>query len=78
MAMPEPKNKPLVSLEDHNTKQRDLYARHARRHAKPNGIACPDCGRELVDTSPNFTLLSVPPKKHVGCNRCGYRGYCVV
>jgi hypothetical protein len=43
----------------------------------PNGIACPKCGEELLDTQPNVTLASMPPKKNVGCSseKCDYIGY---
>ena len=42
-----------------------------------NGIACPKCGEELLDTKPNETLTSIPPKKNVGCSseECDYMGY---
>lgn len=42
-----------------------------------NGIACPKCGEELLDTQPNVTLTSMPPKKNVGCSndKCDYTGY---
>jgi C4-type Zn-finger protein len=43
----------------------------------PNGIACPKCGEELLDTQPNVTLTSMPPQKNVGCSseKCDYTGY---
>lgn len=42
--------------------------------ALPNGIACPECGAELVDTEPDVTLLSAPPQKKVRCSQCAYSG----
>ena len=40
-----------------------------------NGIACPQCGRELLDTTPNLVLTSYPPKKNIHCGNCEYKGY---
>lgn len=40
-----------------------------------NGMKCPKCEKELVDTNPNRLLLSSPPKKEVLCQSCGYSGY---
>lgn len=40
-----------------------------------NGIACPECGNELTDTSPNKTWLKETPKKGVVCDKCGYSGF---
>lgn len=40
-----------------------------------NGIACPKCGAELLDSKPTETLLSNPPQKNVNCDECGYVGY---
>lgn len=42
--------------------------------SRPNGIACPECGKELVDTNPSVTLTSNPPQKRVGCRRCRWIG----
>jgi hypothetical protein len=41
----------------------------------PNGIACPDCGGELWDSSPGLILTSSPPQKNVHCPACHYRGF---
>jgi hypothetical protein len=32
---------------------------------QPNGIKCPKCGEELMDTYPNMILTSDPPQKNV-------------
>ena len=50
---------------------------HERNSGKPrlNGIACPSCGEELLDSNPNFTLDSAPPQKAIHCSGCGYMGY---
>lgn len=42
---------------------------------RPNGIACPKCEKELLDTCPGIMLASNPPRKYVHCPACGYRGY---
>ena len=39
-----------------------------------NGIACPRCEGELVDSSPGVTLMCNPPKKDVHCPACHYHG----
>lgn len=41
----------------------------------PNGIACPECGTELVDSNPNMMLCSDPPKKAIACTKCEFTGY---
>jgi len=66
----------MKTLDQHNTERRDAHraAREAMR-PHPNGIACPDCGKELWDSSPMITLTSAPPQKDVHCPECGYRGY---
>lgn len=38
------------------------------------GIACPECGSELIDSNPHSILVSWPPKKTVHCSKCGYKG----
>jgi predicted RNA-binding Zn-ribbon protein involved in translation (DUF1610 family) len=65
--------KKLKTLEAHNAAARQAYAQSAAAHK--NGIACPDCGAELVDPSPNITLTSNPPMKATKCLACGYKGY---
>ena len=44
---------------------------------KHNGIACPKCGNELFDSSPNTFYTSSPAQKAIHCS-CGYVGYKVV
>lgn len=41
---------------------------------RPNGLACPKCGEQLLDTTPNLSLDSFPPQKNVHCE-CGYHGF---
>ena len=42
---------------------------------QPNGIKCPKCGEELMDTYPNMILTSDPPQKNVHCPKCDHKGY---
>lgn len=68
----------LKSLDEHNssawTTQTNMYSDDPRR----NGIACPECGNELMDTNPMMTLTSHPAKKNVHCPKCEYKGYRIV
>ena len=40
----------------------------------PNGIACPECQCELMDSNPSICLTSCPPQYSVHCPSCGYTG----
>lgn len=62
----------MKSLEEFNRERRQSYI-----IATPtkNGIACPKCGNELVDTNPNVTLTIYPSQTSVHCLGCDYRGY---
>jgi DNA-directed RNA polymerase subunit RPC12/RpoP len=68
----------LKSLDEHNSNawstQVNMYSDDPRR----NGIACPECGNELMDTNPMMTLTSHPAKKNVHCPKCEYKGYRIV
>ena len=66
----------MKTLEQHNKER--MEAHEAMRRAgepHPNGIACPECGKELWDSNPMMTLASYPPKKNIHCPECGYSGY---
>lgn len=53
----------------------ERYAAYqAWREPRPNGITCPTCGAELVDSDPTLCLTSDPPQTKVYCNSCGYSG----
>ena len=54
----------LKSLEEHN-EERSKYWRGAITLERKNGIACPLCGDELLDTNHMVTLTSNPPQKNV-------------
>lgn len=43
--------------------------------AGKNGIACPDCGAELVDVDPSTIQLLYPPLTKVHCDNCGFSGH---
>ena len=66
----------LKTLEEHNA----LAFSGTRidfNEPRLNGIACPNCGEELLDTKPHETLASFPPKKSISCSskKCDYTGY---
>lgn len=63
----------LISLEEFNRNTYSLY--QINNEPLPNGIACPECGEELYDINPMYTLACNPPKKEVGCKKCNYHGY---
>ena len=67
-------NTDLKSLEDFNS---DQHKKYDRPKVAKNGIACPKCGAELIDTSPGTILASNPPQKNIGCEveGCDYVGY---
>jgi ribosomal protein S27E len=68
--------KNLKSLEQHNALKAAMYFQQT--DTVPNGIECPGCAKELVDTDPGKALLSSPPKTPIGCPVCGFRGYRVL
>jgi DNA-directed RNA polymerase subunit RPC12/RpoP len=63
--------KTLITLAQHTS---DMLNSNSKK-AKPNGIACPKCESELLDTNPIEVLTSLPPKKHIACPKCDFRGY---
>ena len=46
----------------------------ANTYPQPNGIACPKCGAELMDTD-GMILTSYPAQRNVKCSKCEYVGY---
>jgi predicted RNA-binding Zn-ribbon protein involved in translation (DUF1610 family) len=60
---------PLVSLEDHN-RRHQAFPTSTRR----NGIACPQCGEELVDSKPGTALLTNPLQYLIHCPTCTFKG----
>ena len=64
----------LKTLEEHNTEA--LKPKVEPKYN--NGIACPNCGKELIDSNPYLILTSNPPQTATKCLNCGYQGsrYC--
>lgn len=69
--------KKLKSLEDWNTEATIAYTNKvsSKKYEMLNGIECPKCGCELMDTNPNIVLSTIPPKKHIHCSNCDYKEY---
>lgn len=67
--------KDLVSLEEYNDRARKGTMMSYGNEPVPNGIACPKCGEELMDSNPMMTLTSFPAQKNVNCSKCDYVGY---
>lgn len=65
--------KKLIGLNEFN--QRVLRENSYSNEPKPNGIACPKCGEELMDSSPMTTLTSYPAQKYIHCPKCDYVGF---
>jgi len=73
----------MKSLLDSNELRRAQWALNNLFTPKPNGIACPECGEELIDSTPHIThqfsnTKVYPPEKDVSCPGCGYAGRRVV
>lgn len=66
------KNTKLISLEENNGR---AYSSYPSNKPQLNGVACPKCGSELVDSHPNITLTSFPAKKNTACTNCDYIGF---
>ena len=43
-----------------------------------NGLHCPECGEELLDSKPNTILTMHPAQKEVECISCEYKGYRII
>lgn len=63
----------LISLHEHNA-QRQQPVYYPVSKPIPNGIACPECGKELVDSSPDWALPTYPIQYRIHCPSCGYDG----
>ena len=61
----------LISLEEWNRRRRLL---HKPIYPMKNGIACPECGDELMDVD-DQCLMSNPPQRRTQCSNCPYHGY---
>jgi hypothetical protein len=60
----------MITLDEFNKSRAQVVSN------KPtgNGIACPECGSELIDSNPLLELASYPPQKNVNCSKCDYVG----
>lgn len=69
--------KKLVSLKEHNEMRRIAHRRRRMIMNQPqlNGIACPNCGEEMMDSNPSVTLSSYPPQKNIHCPKCNYKDF---
>ena len=66
----------LKTLGEHNAEIISLGVRYsASMNPEPNGIECPICKTELLDSFPMVTLASNPPSKDIYCPKCDFRGY---
>lgn len=67
----------MKTLTEHNQEMHEAHHKAVEEYGKPklNGIACPECGAELMDSTPHITLTSNPPQKNVKCSVCDYVGY---
>ena len=62
----------LISLTEANDRERRRWS-----HGKGpllNGIACPVCGKELMDVTSHVFLTSAPPQLRTKCSECNYTG----
>ena len=65
--------KGLVSLREHDAARTEQFeALIGLDDPTPNGIECPQCQTELLDTNPLDVIPSVPPRRHIHCPKCGF------
>lgn len=64
----------MKTLTEHNETQCAMWDSLNSNEPVKNGIACPECGQELVDSNPMVGLTSIPPQCNVSCG-CGFSGY---
>lgn len=62
----------MKTLSEYNN---EFLGSHHAPQESGNNIACPTCGKELFDSSPNIVLTSNPPQYNVHCRECGFKGY---
>lgn len=61
----------LISLVDWNAQVSETRSNVTN---VPNGIACPDCGLELVDVDKSILILTDPQTLEIACTSCPYTG----
>ena len=64
---------PLKPLDQFNQERADAMANNWNKPTL-NGIACPKCGAECIDSNPSITLTSNPPRAMIACSKCDYAG----
>ena len=70
-------DKKLIPLSDWNDERADWYdGWRTNKKDVPNGLACPECGKELLDRLPGL-IRGYPPTTDVLCD-CGFVGERVV
>lgn len=62
----------MISLEEHSKRR---FSFNDLSKPRLNGIACPLCGHELMDSTPEMILTSHPPQYNIHCPSCSYHGY---
>jgi len=67
-------NEVRVIYERYRKISRDMGWSANQNKPQPSGLACPECGNQLVDVDSMILLLSDPPKKKISCTNCGYTG----
>lgn len=63
----------LIPLEEANSAAHEFH-RKMKTYPKPNGLACPLCKKELMDSEAAI-LCTSPAKRKVQCSSCDYIGY---
>jgi hypothetical protein len=63
----------LVPLGEYNSDYLDRL--RSKQENGGTGIACPNCGQELLDHTERGVLMCNPPKMEVMCLECGFSGY---
>jgi hypothetical protein len=67
--------KKLIPLNEYNEAKIAAHNLSIKRWNVPNGLACPECGCELVDVDPMMVLGGQPPQLDVFCTSCRFQGY---
>lgn len=62
----------MLSLDDFNRERSKQY--EGQGNPQLNGIACPNCGKELWDSDPGIQFPTYPPQTAVYCRACEYCG----
>jgi uncharacterized protein with PIN domain len=61
----------LISLEESD--KRVMERLKAFEDGTPNGIACPNCGAELMDINANTLKMSWPAQCDIKCSKCTFK-----